>query len=725
MADEVRKRYQDQEDKLKKFLQEFEASPGEFKYIAQMQAVANRQRRIVTIDLDDLEKEQLDDLVREARLNTKRYITLFSECIDQLLPEPSQPYEEEDVFDIMLQQRLQVQRPNENGDEQGPAGIPADLRRRFEVRITPLSRDKPASIRSVKSVNIGQLVSVRAMVARVSDVKPLAKVVTYTCEQCGFEVYQEVTARSFMPLDKCPTESCQQYKSNSKLLIQTRGSKFVKFQELKVQELPDQVPTGHIPRMMTVQVVGELSRSCSPGDEVTISGVYLPVPFTGYRAIKAGLTADTYLEAMSITQAKQRYKDLEVDDEMINRIEQAAAGSNTYSKLASSLAPEIFGHDDVKKALLLQLVGGCNRKLKDGLAIRGDMHLCLMGDPGVAKSQLLKHIAKLAPRGVYTTGKGSSGVGLTASVLRDQFTNEMVLEGGALVLADQGVCAIDEFDKMEESDRTAIHEVMEQQTVSIAKAGITTTLNARTSVLAAANPAYGRYNMRRSPSENINLPQALLSRFDLLFLLVDRVNESQDTALARHVTHVHRFSSAPDVDDGDVFDSNFLKSYIAQARTVEPVVPDDLQEYIVGAYISMRCDEEPSDSRNYFFTTARTLLSILRLAQSLARLRFSPEVQQSDVDEGIRLMFESKRSLYDEANPEKRTYDPASTIFEIAKNIALQQEVVSVRVSDLEQRVLMKGFTRTQMIKCIDEYAGLDVWMLEQNDQFLRFVDDI
>ena len=260
-------------------------------------------------------------------------------------------------------------------------------------------------------------------------------------------------------------------------------------------------------------------------------------------------------------------------------------------------------------------MGGCSRSLKDGLRIRGDMHVCLMGDPGVAKSQLLKHVAKLAPRGVYTTGKGSSGVGLTASVLKDTFTGELMLEGGALVLADQGICCIDEFDKMEESDRTAIHEVMEQQTVSIAKAGITTSLNARTSVLAAANPQYGRYNPRRSPSENINLPQALLSRFDILFLLMDKVNADSDFNLAKHVCHVHQYNNAPSVDMDEVFDAQFLRAYIAQAHRHEPFVPQSLSDYICSSYISMRCDEEESAARDYFFTTARTLLSILRLSQ--------------------------------------------------------------------------------------------------------------
>ena len=254
-----------------------------------------------------------------------------------------------------------------------------------------------------------------------------------------------MNSKTFMPIDVCRNLRCVQNKSRGRIAMETRGCLFTKYQELRIQELPEQVPVGTIPRSMPVVSRGETTRSCQPGDLVTITGIFLPTPFTGFQAMRAGLTADTYLEAHTVVKMKKSIMATETTPELEKELKVFIDSDKAYETLSNSLAPEIYGHEDVKKALLLQLVGGVTRKQADGMLTRGDINICLMGDPGVAKSQLLKHITKVAPRCVYTTGKGSSGVGLTAAVVKDPLTNELTLEGGALVLADMGICCIVRF----------------------------------------------------------------------------------------------------------------------------------------------------------------------------------------------------------------------------------------------------------------------------------------
>lgn len=704
----------------KDFLSNFADANGEAKYMNVLQEVANRKTRAVEIELEDLvDYKDLDEaFLRRVTENTRRYIGIFGEAVDELMPESTEPFPDDD-HDILLTQRSEDRRDNVDGVDPLQK-MPSEIKRYFEVYIRASPKGRPFTIREVKASYIGQLVRTSGIITRCSDVKPLMQVAVYTCEDCGFEIYQEVTARVFMPLLECPSKKCTINKTKGNLILQLRASKFLKFQEAKIQELAEHVPKGHIPRTMTVHLRGELTRKVAPGDVVELSGIFLPIPYTGFKAMRAGLVADTYLEAMSVSHFKKKYEDYELKEDEEEQIARLAEDGDLYNKLARSLAPEIFGHDDIKKALLLLLVGAPHRKLKDGMKIRGDLHICLMGDPGVAKSQLLKHIINVAPRGVYTTGKGSSGVGLTAAVQRDPVTNEMVLEGGALVLADMGICAIDEFDKMDESDRTAIHEVMEQQTVSIAKAGITTSLNARTAVLAAANPAWGRYDLRRTPAENINLPPALLSRFDLLWLILDRADMDNDLEMARHIVYVHQNRESPALGFTPL-EPSVLRAYVSAARRVSPCVPRELEEYIASAYCSIR-QEEAKTNAPHSYTTVRTLLSILRISAALARLRMSESVTQSDVDEALRLMQMSKFSLYSD-DRQRAGLDAISDIYSILRDEAARTNRMSVIYSDALNWISRKGYSEAQLKECLEEYASLNVWQIHPQTFDIRFID--
>ncbi|KAK4765841.1 hypothetical protein SAY87_007483 [Trapa incisa] len=703
----------------KNFLSNFTDINGDATYMNILQEVANRKTRAVQIDVDDLldYTDADEQFILRVTENTRRYISLFADAIDELLPEPTEPFSDDD-HDILLTQRSEERKDSDGMDPR--QRMPSEIKRFFEVYIRASSKGGSYTIREVKASYIGQLVKISGIITRCSDVKPLMQVAVYTCEDCGCEIYQAMTARVFMPRIECPTKRCEVNRKKGNLILQLRASKFLKFQEAKIQELAEHVPKGHIPRTMTVHFRGELTRKVAPGDIVEISGIFLPIPYTGFRALRAGLVADTFLEAMSVKHFKKKYDEYEFRHDEEEQIRQLAEDGDIYNKLARSLAPEIFGHEDVKKALLLLLVGAPHRKLKDGMKIRGDLHICLMGDPGVAKSQLLKHIINVAPRGVYTTGKGSSGVGLTAAVQRDPVTNEMVLEGGALVLADMGICAIDEFDKMDESDRTAIHEVMEQQTVSIAKAGITTSLNARTAILAAANPAWGRYDLRRTPAENINLPPALLSRFDILWLILDKADMDNDLEMARHVVYVHQKRESPALGFTPLQPS-ILRAYISAARRFSPYVPRELEEYIASAYSSIR-QEEAKTNAPHSYTTVRTLLSILRISAALARLRFSNTVAQSDVDEALRLMQMSKFSLYSD-DRQRSGLDAISDIYSILRDEAARSNKTDISYASALNWISRKGYSEAQLKECLEEYASLNVWQIHPHSFDIRFID--
>ncbi|KAG0372440.1 hypothetical protein BGX24_000247 [Mortierella sp. AD032] len=542
---------------------------------------------------------------------------------------------------------------------------PEDDLRGDSLMIRPFNLGKCINTRDLGPSDIDRLVTVKGLMLRTSSVIPNVKKAFFQCLVCEQSASSEADRGRIAEPTKCPNQVCGAL--NSMSLIHNRGD-YADKQVCRMQEMPESIPDGQTPQSISLVVHDDLVDVCKPGDRLEITAVFRGVPVRvnpRQRTVKS--LYRTYLDVVHIKKSDK--KRLTIDDEisnhggkratyqggdeievqsedMVAKIKEISMLPNLYETLARSVAPSIFEHDDIKKGVLLQMFGGTNKTFRKAGSprYRGDINVLLVGDPGTSKSQILSYVHKIAPRGVYTSGKGSSAVGLTAYVTRDPDTRQLVLESGALVLSDGGICCIDEFDKMSDATRSVLHEVMEQQTVSVAKAGIITTLNARTSLLAAANPIHSQYNHRLPMVDNIDLPPTLISRFDLLYLVLDIVNEQSDRRLARHILSLY-LEDAPETGGTDIIPIDTLTSYISYARNhCHPVLSEESSAVLVQCYLDLR----KLGGGKQITATTRQLESMIRLAEARARLRLSPDVEKEDVEEASRLIREGlKESAMD------------------------------------------------------------------------------
>lgn len=484
------------------------------------------------------------------------------------------------------------------------------------------------SIRGLRNTHLNKLIRINGVVTRRSGVFSLYSIVKFTCTKC------KATFGPFIGKDLKPT-SCFECQGRGPFVVNTNETVYKDFQKLTVQEIPGTVPSGSLPRSKDVLLYFDLIDSVKPGDEVDITGIFRN-NFSISLNIKNGFPVfSTVIEATSI---KRKITKMEMTEDDIRDIKELAKNPNVVEILIDNVAPSIYGHRDIKTSILLAMAGG-QSKDKNGMMIRGDINVLLMGDPGTAKSQFLRYVEKTSHRAVMATGQGSSGVGLTASVQKDSVTKEWTLEGGALVLADRGVCMIDEFDKMNDTDRTSIHEAMEQQSISISKAGIVATLHARCSVIAAANPVRGKYNPALSFAQNINLSDPIISRFDLLCVVKDNIDVAEDTRMAEFILNSHGppSSATGEMSKGGI-SQDLLKKYILFARNnVEPVFSTTDIQKISHLYSDLRKESLNSGIP----ITVRHIESIIRVSEAFAKLRLSSTVSKSDIDSAITLTLES------------------------------------------------------------------------------------
>lgn len=576
-------------------------------------------------------------------------------------------YNELEMFDPDSADLL-IEKPDETLEAATKSIVNIDPQRKnakLNVRFKNVRNNIP--LRFLRSEFIGKFIAVDGIVRKTDEIHPRIMSAVFECRSCMR--MHEVEQKSNIIHEPAV---CQECGGRSFRLVQDE-SRYMDTQTVKLQEPLENLSGGDQPRQINIILEDDLVDTLAPGDKVRITGTLKT------QRDERTKRFNNFIYGNYIEPLEQEFEELHIDEEDEEKIIELAKSPDIYQKIIESTAPSIRGYFEVKEAIAFQLFGGTAKVLEDKTHIRGDMHILIVGDPGIGKSQILKYVSKLAPRGIYTSGKGTSGVGLTAAAVRDDLGG-WSLEAGALVLGDKGNVCVDELDKMREEDRSAIHEALEQQTISIAKAGIMATLNSRCSVLAAANPKFGRFDRYKSIAEQIDLPSPILSRFDLIFIIEDKPNAERDHDLAGHILKIHQDSTIP-----YVIEPELMRKYIAYARkSVQPTLTKEAAEVLQDFYVTMRSGA--IDEESPVPITARQLEALVRLAEASARIRLSNEVLKEDAQRAIKLQEDCMKQVgYDpdtgkvdidkvEGRTSKSERDKINIIIDVIKELSDEYE---------------------------------------------------
>ena len=644
---------------LEKFLKAFKDRDRNYKYFDKINNMMASGAQSLIVDYIDLDSYN-PLLAKEITHKPDEYLEAFNEAVLSLLREIHPDYEQE-------------------------------IREKIRVRIGNYTVQK--GLREINADLINKLVSISGMVVRSSEVKPLAKKIAYKCTNCNTVTEAQLKGLVMKKPVKCP--AC----SEKELEMDPESSLFIDFQLVRLQELPEDLPAGQLPHYIEVTVMSDLVDQCRPGDRIILTGIIrieqeqlAPQAKTSLFRLRMEGNNIEYLGGRAGSKDTRSVERILISTEDERQIRTIASKPDAYEKLIASFAPHIYGHEPIKEAILLLIVGSVTKRLEDGSTRRGDINVLLVGDPGTAKSEMLKFTAKIAPRGLYTSGRGSTAAGLTAAVIRDK-SGIMMLEAGAVVLGDQGIVCIDEFDKIKPEDRSALHEVMEQQTCSVAKGGIVATLNARTSILSASNPIYGKYDPYKNITENVNLPVPLLTRFDLIFIVRDSPDKEKDNLIASHILEIHRDTeqAARPAIDIDLF-----SKYLSYAKQIEPALTPEAIDIVRSYYMDMRRIE----SEGMITVTPRQLEGLIRLASARARLLLKDMVDAEDAQRAIYLVDQMMRTAGVDVNTGKTDFGvlygkPQSVVSKEKTFMELFRGLTGTENNDVEDKVLVDELVKT------------------------------